>query len=73
MSKPNSEGVTSGRNGQSVRSRAKLREAIGGALKAHYDDLVRAPIPQRFRELLTQLDAEEGATSGGQGRDDESR
>jgi Anti-sigma factor NepR len=73
MSKSDAKDAKSPRNQQSVRSRARLREAIGSALKAHYDDLVRAPIPQKFHELLTQLEAGEGAASGGQGRADERR
>ena len=36
---------------------AKAMEAIGRALKAHYDDLVKAPLPDRFQELITSLDA----------------
>jgi hypothetical protein len=37
----------------------KALEAIGRALRAHYDDLVQAPLPQKFIDLLTQLEAEE--------------
>lgn len=33
-------------------------EAIGRALRAHYDDLLREPLPERFEELLSQLDAQ---------------
>jgi len=73
MSKSDAKDAKSPRNVESVRSRARLREAIGGALKAHYDELVRAPIPQKFHELLTRLEAEEGAASSGQGQVDESR
>lgn len=29
---------------------------IGKALKAHYDDLVEAPIPTKFMDLLAQLE-----------------
>jgi Anti-sigma factor NepR len=36
---------------------AKAIEAIGRALKAHYDDLVKAPLPDRFHELIAKLDA----------------
>jgi hypothetical protein len=33
----------------------KAVEAIGRALKAHYTDLVRAPLPDRFVELLARF------------------
>jgi hypothetical protein len=36
---------------------AKALAAIGRALKAHYDDLVTAPLPDRFQELIASLDA----------------
>lgn len=36
---------------------AKAMEAIGRALKAHYDDLVKAPLPARFHEFVASLDA----------------
>jgi hypothetical protein len=34
-------------------------DAIGRALKAHYDDLVREPLPERFLRLLEDLEAQE--------------
>ena len=37
----------------------KALEAIGRALKAHYDDLVDAPLPDKFLELLTRLEEKE--------------
>jgi len=37
----------------------KALDAIGQALKAHYDDLVYAPLPDKFTELLARLEAEE--------------
>ncbi len=33
--------------------------AIGQALQAHYDDLVAAPMPDRFLVLLAELEARE--------------
>jgi Anti-sigma factor NepR len=33
----------------------KALEAIGRALAAHYADLVQAPLPERFAELLARL------------------
>ena len=46
----------------------KALDAIGQALKAHYDDLVYAPLPDKFTELLARLEAEEknAAEKGGQ-------
>jgi hypothetical protein len=37
----------------------KIQDAIGRALKAHYDDLVSAPIPDRLLVLLSELEAKE--------------
>ena len=37
----------------------RVQEAIGRSLKAHYDDLVKAPIPDRFLVLLAELEAKE--------------
>ena len=44
----------------------KVLDAIGRALKAHYDDLVKAPLPDRFLDLLADLEIEEpGARPAG--------
>jgi hypothetical protein len=37
----------------------KALEAIGRALEAHYADLVQAPLPEKFVELLARLDVGE--------------
>ncbi|MGH6797610.1 MAG: NepR family anti-sigma factor [Roseiarcus sp.] len=34
----------------------KALEAIGRALEAHYADLVQAPLPEKFAELLARLE-----------------
>jgi Anti-sigma factor NepR len=34
----------------------KVLDVIGGALKAHYDDLVHTPLPQKILDLLAQLE-----------------
>ena len=38
----------------------KAVEAIGRALKAHYTDLVHAPLPERFVELLARFEVADG-------------
>jgi hypothetical protein len=38
---------------------AKIQVLLGRALQCHYDDLVSAPIPDRFLVLLAQLEAKE--------------
>jgi Anti-sigma factor NepR len=37
----------------------KVQDAIGRSLKAHYDDLVNAPVPDRLLALLDELEAKE--------------
>jgi len=37
----------------------KVLETIGRALKAHYNDLVHAPLPDKFLSLLARLESEE--------------
>ena len=37
----------------------KVQIMLGSALKAHYDDLVCCPIPDRFLALLAELEAKE--------------
>lgn len=44
---------------------ARSLERIGSSLKAHYEDLVRTPIPDKFLELLDQLEANERTSSIG--------
>ncbi len=34
----------------------KAAEAIGRALEAHYADLIQAPLPDKFLELLARLE-----------------
>ena len=37
----------------------KIQDAIGRSLKAHFDDLVSAPVPDRLLALLAELEAKE--------------
>ena len=48
---------------------ARSLEKIGGALKAHYEDLVRTPVPDKFLELLDRLQAKERKSELGNGDD----
>ena len=40
----------------------KIQEALGKALRAYCDDIVTAPIPDKFLVLLAQLEAKERAS-----------
>lgn len=50
----------------------KVQESIGRSLKAHYDDLISAPIPDKFLVLLAQLEAKELGSSAGDATDERS-
>lgn len=38
---------------------ARSLERIGASLKAHHDNLIQAPLPKKFLELLDRLEAKE--------------
>lgn len=38
---------------------AKIQGLLGRALQHHYDDLINAPVPDRFLVLLAELEAKE--------------
>jgi hypothetical protein len=38
---------------------AKIQRHLGQKLKASYDDLIRQPVPDKFRELLEELERKE--------------
>jgi hypothetical protein len=38
---------------------ARIQDAIGRSLQAHYDDLLKEPVPDRFLALLAELEAKE--------------
>jgi len=42
----------------------KVQESIGRSLKAHYDDIVNSPVPDKFLVLLAQLEATEHRAVG---------
>lgn len=37
----------------------RIQDAIGRSLKAHYDDLVSSPVPDKFLVLLAELEEKE--------------
>jgi hypothetical protein len=52
---------------------AKIQDLIGRSLKAHYDDLIHAPIPDKFIELLAKLELKERRSSSQASDDEEGR
>jgi hypothetical protein len=48
----------------------KAAVAIGRALKAHYADLVQAPLPEKFVELLARFEVADRATDEPKGAGD---
>lgn len=60
---PDSKQPENGMNHQAVAEvpelDTKIQVLLGRALQCHYDDLVNAPIPDRFLVLLAQLEAKE--------------
>jgi len=49
--------VESGKKNKAPALPPDVQSKIGEKLKALYDDVVRQPVPDRFRDLLSQLDA----------------
>lgn len=54
----------SGDAGHELMLDPKVQESIGRSLKAHYDDIVNAPVPDKFLVLLAQLEATEHRAVG---------
>jgi Anti-sigma factor NepR len=42
------------------------QKRIGDQLRAMYDELMQQPVPDRFRDLLDQLDKKNGGKGGSQ-------
>lgn len=38
---------------------AKIQDVLGTAFRAYADDIVKAPVPDKFLDLLSQLEARE--------------
>jgi len=47
--------------------RPEIQALLGQQLKAHYDDLIQAPMPDRILLLLAQLEAKERSEDGTSG------
>jgi len=48
--------VDSGKKNKAPALPPDVQVKIGEKLKAIYDDVVRQPVPDRFKDLLSQLD-----------------
>ncbi len=46
-----------------AQSGTEASQAIGRALEAHYADLVQAPLPDKFLQLLARLEDDKSASS----------
>lgn len=62
--KGNNPGAEDDGTGMAPELDPKIQDALGRALKAHYDDLVSAPIPDRLLVLLAELEAKEQGHGG---------
>jgi hypothetical protein len=43
----------------------KVLNILGRALKAHFDDLIREPLPEKIFDLLSRLDETTAEETGG--------
>jgi hypothetical protein len=50
--------------GQEPELDHRIRDVIGKSLKAHFDDILAAPMPDRFLVLLAELETKENELSG---------
>lgn len=50
------DGAGRSRNGPAPRMKPQVQEHIGRQLRAVYDDVLKQPLPDRFRELMEKLD-----------------
>jgi hypothetical protein len=65
---PKTEELRDRRDGE---AKSRVQAAIGRSLKAHYDDLIHAPIPDKFIELLAKLEMKEQTSASEEDRDNE--
>ena len=45
-----------GKKSKASNSQQVVKEAVSSKLKAYYDDIARQEVPQRFLDLLSELD-----------------
>lgn len=53
-------GAGHARSGAAPRMKPQVQEHIGRQLRAVYDDVLKQPLPDRFRELMEKLDQKMG-------------
>jgi hypothetical protein len=51
-----------GKKSKASNSQQVVKEAVSSKLKAYYDDIARQEVPQRFLDLLQDLDKAGGKT-----------
>ena len=54
-----------GKKSKTSNSQQVVKEAVSSKLRAYYDDIARQDVPQRFLDLLQDLDKAGGKKSGG--------
>ncbi len=54
-----------GKKSQASSSQQLVKEAVSSKLRAYYDDIARQDVPQRFLDLLHDLDKAGGNEAGG--------
>ena len=57
---PAPDGAAKGRDQTTSRMKPQVQEHIGRQLRAVYDDVLKQPLPDRFRELMEKLDQKMG-------------
>jgi hypothetical protein len=57
---PAADGASKGRDQNTSRMKPQVQEHIGRQLRAVYDDVLKQPLPDRFRELMEKLDQKMG-------------
>lgn len=57
---PTPDGASKGREPAASRMKPQVQEHIGRQLRAVYDDVLKQPLPDRFRELMEKLDQKMG-------------
>ncbi len=61
--------VQSNKSGKPGNLNSEIQSRIGHQLRAMYDDVVRQGVPDRFADLIRQLDSPETPQKNNDGRD----